>query len=439
MNLLGSAITSIKPRLDDTVVDRLNYYYSTVIIMVMSITLTARQYVGQPLQCWVPSEFSKAWDYEHVLGNSTLRITVLSTTHFGFLPKKRFHAEWMSGKSQSYKQFTGVLNFRVSRQLLYYQWVPFIMALQAGFFYLPVIFWGIHTIVRKTNTGSGINIQNIIRMVRDTDKSDKVERSKAVSTICNLLKDALRLRDVRKMQVNRFDHYFKLGLLDGQYVANMYTITKFLYLLNLIGQFLMMNQFLDQNNHAWGADILRDIINGKDWETSGNFPRVAFCDFTIRTMANVKRYTIQCVLMLNMFNEKIFLFLYWWLIFVGIITFVDIIRWTADLRFETRRLHYVRKFLRLSDSDFGRFQEFCSRVISADGIFVLEMISIQANELYTQEVLDRLWDNFLNDSDFHCVIASSSKRKNQPHMSSESSSLHSHLLHTTLIPKGQTI
>lgn len=62
MNLLGSAITAIKPRLDDTVVDRLNYYYSTVIIMVMSITLTARQYVGQPLQCWVPAEFSKAWE-----------------------------------------------------------------------------------------------------------------------------------------------------------------------------------------------------------------------------------------------------------------------------------------------------------------------------------------------------------------------------------------
>lgn len=62
MNLLGSALTAIKPRLDDTVVDRLNYYYSTIMIMVMSVTLTARQYVGQPLQCWVPAEFSKAWE-----------------------------------------------------------------------------------------------------------------------------------------------------------------------------------------------------------------------------------------------------------------------------------------------------------------------------------------------------------------------------------------
>lgn len=75
----------------------------------------------------------------------------------------------------------------------------------------------------------------------------------------------------------------------------------------------MMNQFLDQNNHAWGAHILIDIFSGRDWEASGNFPRVGFfrfslnlrdfkvalCDFTVRTMANVHRFTIQCVLMLN--------------------------------------------------------------------------------------------------------------------------------------------
>jgi hypothetical protein len=45
----------------------------------------------------------------------------------------------------------------------------------------------------------------------------------------------------------------------------------------------------------------------------------------------------------SVFNEKIFLFLYWWLIFVAFISFFDIIRWTWDLRFETRRFHYVQK------------------------------------------------------------------------------------------------
>lgn len=74
-------------------------------------------------------------------------------------------------------------------------------------------------------------------------------RTKAVSAICELLEDSLRLQNVRKVHSSRFDHYLKLGLLDGQYVANMYTITKFLYLINVVGQFLMMNQLLDQVIH----------------------------------------------------------------------------------------------------------------------------------------------------------------------------------------------
>ncbi|KAI6175589.1 Arp2/3 complex 34 kDa subunit [Aphelenchoides bicaudatus] len=171
----------------------ITYYYSTVIIMVMSITLTARQYVGQPLQCWVPSEFSKAWEQY--------------AENYCFV----YNTYWVSSEETIPRR----VDERVSRQLLYYQWVPFIMALQAGFFYLPVIFWG------KTSTGSGINIENIIRMVRDTDKSDKAERTKAVSAICELLEDSLRLQNVRKRNSNRFDHYLNKFLTCGKAIKSV--------------------------------------------------------------------------------------------------------------------------------------------------------------------------------------------------------------------------
>jgi hypothetical protein len=48
--------------------------------------------------------------------------------------------------------------------------------------------------------------------------------------------------------------------------SSMFIFTKLLYMVNIVAQFLVMNQFLGQNNHAWGANILRDIIEGRDWE-----------------------------------------------------------------------------------------------------------------------------------------------------------------------------
>lgn len=47
----------IKPRFDDDFVDRFNYIYSPALLGAFAITIVAKQYVGQPLQCWVPSEF----------------------------------------------------------------------------------------------------------------------------------------------------------------------------------------------------------------------------------------------------------------------------------------------------------------------------------------------------------------------------------------------
>uniref|UniRef100_A0A0K0D4I1 Methyltransferase n=1 Tax=Angiostrongylus cantonensis TaxID=6313 RepID=A0A0K0D4I1_ANGCA len=38
--------------------------------------------------------------------------------------------------------------------------------------------------------------------------------------------------------------------------------------------------FLGTNKHQWyGLGVIKDIINGVEWESSGYFPRSAICDF----------------------------------------------------------------------------------------------------------------------------------------------------------------
>lgn len=40
-------------------------------------------------------------------------------------------------------------------------------------------------------------------------------------------------------------------------------------------------------------------------------------------MANQQRWSVQCVLMMNMINEKLYLFLYFWLMFVAIVSLLN--------------------------------------------------------------------------------------------------------------------
>jgi len=52
---------------DDLFVDRLNHRYTVTILILFAIVVTASQYGGTPINCWVPGHFTG--NYEHYASN----------------------------------------------------------------------------------------------------------------------------------------------------------------------------------------------------------------------------------------------------------------------------------------------------------------------------------------------------------------------------------
>uniref|UniRef100_A0A914RWD3 Innexin n=1 Tax=Parascaris equorum TaxID=6256 RepID=A0A914RWD3_PAREQ len=159
------------------------------------------------------------------------------------------------------------------------QWVPFFLLIEAAFFRLPSLLW-------KYMAGYSVHLQGALRFHRRLQK-----------------KQIMPHRIFRLLNIPY----------SASFVTSMYILTKLLYLFNVCVQLLIMNRFLETDHYSWyGLGAVLDLLNGTTWEQSGVFPRVSLCDFEVRVMGNIQEHTIQCVLVINIFNEKIFVFLWFW-------------------------------------------------------------------------------------------------------------------------------
>lgn len=189
----------------------------------------------------------------------------------------------------------------------------------------------------------------------------------------------------------------------GNYLVSLYLFVKLLMFANAVGQLFLVNAFLGQDFHLYGIQVIRSIIEGDDWTASPRFPRVTMCDFKVRRLGNVQRYTVQCVLPINLFNEKIFLFLWVWMVFVCVVTGVGLLTWLLRALFRVDGHRYIKKHLRLMgklqrDADKKLAVRFVEDYLRMDGVFVMRLVGHNTNALTVTEFVCQLWDNFRNKS-----------------------------------------
>lgn len=368
-----------KSRNDDDFSDRLSHRYSTAILVIFAIVVSTKQYVGEPINCWVPAHFTGNHE-EYTNNYCWIRNTY-------YLPFEEYIPKEHEGDRR--------------HMIPYYQWIPMILLVQALLFYLPCLVW------RTMNGRSGIDVNNIVEAgetFQNTELADN--RDKTLRYMTKQMDRYLSSQHEMKTGCTvSLKHCISrtccmcCGRRHGNYLVCLYIFTKLLYIANAIGQIFVLNAFLGQDFNMYGLEVLTALTRGEDWTTSPRFPRVTMCDFKVRRLGNVQRYTVQCVLPINLFNEKIYLFVWFWMVFVAALSCFSLITWILRSVFRTDRHRYVKKHLHLmekisGDSDKKQVIKFVEKYLKQDGCFVLRLVGHNTNAITVTEFVCSMWDNF---------------------------------------------
>lgn len=179
----------------------------------------------------------------------------------------------------------------------YYQWVPFMLFLQSLMFYLP-------------------------HMIYEWAEGKKVKK------IMGCLHIFVLNREKRKDSVEELAKYFveTMGIHDFWSIRVL--LAHSVYLINVVGQIFFTDCFLGYEFSKFGVSVVSIL----DQEPAGRidpmsqvFPRVTKCTFhKYGPSGLIERHDIQCVLPINIINEKIYVCMWFWLMLLSLLTILDL-------------------------------------------------------------------------------------------------------------------
>ncbi|CAF0884468.1 unnamed protein product [Rotaria sp. Silwood1] len=302
---------------DDDFYDRISRRYSVILLVIFTMLVSTKQYVGEPIACFCPAHFTGT----HV--EYTNNICWISNSYF--VSFDRLLPKYPDPKTEQF--------------IYFYQYVPFILIIQAIFFYMPSLIWS------TLNTKSGYDLGMLVTQARITDTYTSDIRETSVQYLARYIDRILEYH--RQKRIEYFDQLrsvkystFLSFLMRNDHITICdnhlmwsFLFTKILYLLNALGQLYLLNLFLGDDYHMYGFAVIRSLFRGnnENWTVIQRFPRVTWCNFAVRNLAdNVHTYTVQCSLPINLFNEKIFLIIWFWLYFTTLFTLFGFIYWVIS-------------------------------------------------------------------------------------------------------------
>ncbi|CAG0900083.1 unnamed protein product, partial [Darwinula stevensoni] len=241
---------------------KLHYRFTTNLLLVLCLLATAHEWVGKSIECTHDREKNK--DFAKAV-NKYCWISSTYTVRDGQIG-----------------QDTG-LHDGTKKYHKYYQWVPFFLFLQAIFFYLPHLAW-------KSLEGGKLN-----SLLQDLNHSKAEDRHRVLQRLVSYLAKSLHTHRVW---------------------AGKFLLCESLNFVHVLVEFFLTDRFIDYKFLRLGQDFLDDSTKLRKI-----FPMVGKCDFHYYgSSGTIQKLDALCVLHGNALNEKIFVMLWFWFLFLAVLT-----------------------------------------------------------------------------------------------------------------------
>ncbi|KAH7960669.1 hypothetical protein HPB49_022143 [Dermacentor silvarum] len=348
LHFLGNLRKLFKARKANTDgnVFRLHTVVTVAILMAFGTILTTREYVGTPIDCHCPTVPKSVVD-SFCWVESTFSVRPL------------FNASYNGSvvyPGAGHKPPGSGLGDR--KYHTYYQWVCFLMFAQALCFYTPRWFW-------KAWEGGKVPAIVAALDIRSAMTQDSAElRSQMV--------------DFLVLNMNRNRCYLV-----------KYLLCELLSVVNVVAQVAFTDYVLGGGFLTYGWDLVRwHRGEGRELVSPAvmAFPRIAMCTFLkYGQSGTIENREAICVLPLNIINEKVFAFLWFWyasLLFAGVLAvcYRVLLLVNAPLR---------RRLLSWRYPDSQRISTVVS-AISAGDVFLLSLVGQNVDSLVFSQLVAEL-------------------------------------------------
>ncbi|XP_066978033.1 innexin inx2-like [Macrobrachium rosenbergii] len=297
----------------DNIIFRFHYRVTMVVLITFSLLITSRQYFGDPIDCIVDGIDSKLIDV-YCWIHATFTMPLFSGAVKGeVVPHpgvaNHFLTDQYTKELQESQEGDALMKAPV-RHHKYYQWVALFLFLQAILFYLPRYIW------KSWEAGR-------LRMLVDRLNQPIVDA------------------ELKRLRMNTIIGYFTSNLHRHNVYAYQFFICEVFNFINVIGQIYFTDRFLDFGFLTFGSRVYEheNARNSRHDPMEDIFPKVTKCSFhRFGPSGSIVRHDALCVLPLNILNQKIFAFLWFWFIIVAVITGIGLLYRMATFSASFRHL-----------------------------------------------------------------------------------------------------